>query len=476
MLGNLEGRYVRLEVISGKNLYVPSERIPAGIYISITVESRRRWKSATRSLSSEESVAWGDTVTLSSHASPALSLEIRASYEVDRMLGSGEVIGIIQMSWDEVLDHGDEAFELSFPPVHGICPSLTLKAAVVHPCGDQDGGLFDSIVDCEIARDTDAGHARFAEYRTSKTVSHLNDAVQHFQSVLDQCPVGHPDHASALTNLAYARLGGYIQNDLEDIDTTTSLFRKALALRPQDHPDHAFSLYNLIRALNWRYSKEPTAVYIHESAQLCCKLLPLCPEGTYLRSIGVDILLELCPLGHQRRPRALDKLSWVLFERFTQRGSIDDIDESIRLRREAVSLCPEGHADRDDYLNNLACSLQSRFNHQGQYRDLNEVISTHEEVLRLHPVGHETRDISLDHLGFALLTCFNHRGVIDDINRAISLHREELTLHLSGHPRRDTTLANLALALDTRYEKLHVDEDLNEAIDLYRESLRLKRH
>ncbi|KAG1719609.1 CHAT domain-containing protein [Suillus lakei] len=497
-----EGQSIRLEIISGNNLRVPSERIPAGICICINVKSRRRWKSATRSLSSEESVAWGDTVTLSSHASPTLSVEIRASYEVDRTLGGGEVIGKLQTSWDKVLDHGDERFELSFPPVRGVRPSLTLKATVVHPCDDQDGGLFDSIVNCEIARDTDAGHAQFAKYTRRKTVSHLNGAVKHFRLVLDQCPVGHPDHASALTNLAYARLEGYIQNDLQDIDTTTSLFREAFALRPQGHPDHAFSLYNLIRALNRRYSKEPTAVYIHESAQLCCKLLPLCLEGTYFRSIGVDgavdyvisecnnlpidasddgihlrrVLLELCPLGHQCCPRALDKLSWALFERFTQRGSIDDIDESIRLRREAVSLCPEGHSDHNDYLNNLACSLQSRFDHQGQYRDLNEVISTHEEVLRLHPVGHEFRDISLGHLGCALLTRFMHRGVIDDINRAISLHREELTLRPSGHPRRDTTLANLASALITRYEKLHVDEDLNEAIDLYRESLRLMRH
>ncbi|KAG1717531.1 CHAT domain-containing protein, partial [Suillus lakei] len=486
MPGSLEGRYIRLEVISGHNLKVPSRRIPAGIYISINVESRRCWKSATRSLSSEKSVAWGDTVTLSSHASPALSVEIRASYEVDRMLGSGEVIGIIQMSWDEVLDHGDEAFELSFPPIHGICPSLTLKAAIVHPCDDQDGGLFDSIINCEIARDTDA-------------VSHLNDAVQHFQSVLDQCPVGHPDHASALTNLAYARLGDYIQNHLEDIDTTTSLFREALALRPQGHPDHTFSLCNLIRALIWRYSKEPTAVYIHESAQLCCKLLPLCPEGTYFCSIGVDgavdyvindlpidafeegihlrrVMLELCPLGHQRRPMALTRLAQAVRVRFQQCGSMDDIDESIRLGREAISLCPEGHSDHNVYLNNLACSLQSRFDHQGQYRDLNEVISTHEEVLRLHPVGHKSRDISLGHLGRALFTRSHHRDVIDDINRAISLHREELTLRPSGHPRRDTTLNNLALALINRYKKLHVNEDLNEAIDLSRESLRLKRH
>ncbi|KAG1722816.1 hypothetical protein EDB19DRAFT_1916466 [Suillus lakei] len=133
MLGSLDGRYIRLEVITAKNINVPSERIPAGICVSITVESRRRWKSATRHLSSEESVAWGDTVTLSSHVSPILSVEIRASYEVDRMLGSGEVISKLQMSWDEVLDHGDEAFELSFPPVRGVHPSLTLKATVVFP-------------------------------------------------------------------------------------------------------------------------------------------------------------------------------------------------------------------------------------------------------------------------------------------------------------------------------------------------------
>jgi hypothetical protein len=54
---------------------------------------------------------------------------------------------------------------------------------------------------------------------TSNTVSHLNDASQHFQSVLDCCPVNHPDHAAALTNLTWACLQGYIQNDLQDIDT-----------------------------------------------------------------------------------------------------------------------------------------------------------------------------------------------------------------------------------------------------------------
>ncbi|KAG1857708.1 hypothetical protein DFJ58DRAFT_745006 [Suillus subalutaceus] len=494
-------RYIRLEVINGKNLRVPSSRIPAGIYISINVNSWRYWKSAISVLSSDESVVWRDTVTLSSHSSPALSVEIRASYELGRMLGGGEVIGKLEMSWDELLDHGDEPFDLYFLPVHGVHPSLMLKAAVVYSCDNQNGVLSGSLVERDIAHDTDAGHAHLTKYVTSKTVSHLNHAMQRFQLVLDQRPVSHPDHATALTNLAYARLEGCVENHLQDIDTTTSLFREALALRPQRHPDHPLSLYNLTLALTWRHNKKRTAADIREVAQLYHELLPLCPEGTYLCSIaagsnGVDcvirrcnnlpidasdedvhlrrVVLELCPLYHQHRPRALDNLSWALTLRFAQYGNIEDLDEGIQFRREAVSLCPEGHVGRDYYLNNLAFSLVARFDHQGKPTDLNEAISFYKEALCLRPVGHEFRDTSLDNLGGALLTRFYKHGDIDDTTRAISLYREALTLCLPGHPRRDTTLGNLASALKTRYDKSHVSEDLNEAIVWYRESLRLK--
>ncbi|KAG2137508.1 CHAT domain-containing protein [Suillus clintonianus] len=506
MSGTLESQSIRLEVISAKNLKIPSNRFPAGIYVSINVDSRGCWKSAIKVLSSDKSVVWGDAVTLSSQASPALSIEIRVSYELDRMLGNGKVIGKLETSWNELLDHPDEPFELSFPPVGGVHPSLTLKTVVVHACDNQDGALFVSLVDCEIARETGEGHTRLAEYMSRGTVCHLNNAVKHFQLVLDQCPVGHPDHAAALTNLAWARLEGYIRHDPQDIDNITSLLREALELRPQGHPDHASSLYRLIRTLNWRYSREHATVYIHESAQLCCKLLPLWTEGTYLRSIvlhsAVDYViprcndlptdasnegirlrrnvLKLCPLGHQHRARALDELALAVEARFDQHGSIDDLEESIQLGREALSLCLEEHSSRDGYLINLAFSLKSRFVHQGKFDDLDEAITLYEEALRLCPVGHASRDFSLDNLGGALHTRFNHRGDIDDITRAISLHREALTLRPSGHPRRDITLSNLALALETRFKKLHVSEesadDLNEAIDLYRESLRLTGH
>jgi CHAT domain-containing protein/tetratricopeptide (TPR) repeat protein len=328
----------------------------------------------------------------------------------------------------------------------------------------------------------------------SNTVSQLNYAMQRFQLVLDQCPVGHPDHATALANLAYVCLRGYINNHLQDIDTTISLFHDALALRPQRHPDHPLSLYNLTLALTWRHNKRCTVADIRNAAQLYLELLPICPEGTYLREIVIDgcinlaidasdegihlrrVVLELCPLGHQLYPRALNRLSQALKSRFQQHGSIDDLDTSIQLGREAVSLCPEGHAGHDEYLNDLAHSLECRFRHQGKPNDLNEAISLHEEALCLRPVGHEYRDNTLDNLGSALIIRFNTCGDIDDITRAVSLHREALTLCPPGHPHRDCILNNLAIALKTRYDHLDVSEDLNEAIDRYRECLQLHWH
>ncbi|KAG2093884.1 uncharacterized protein F5147DRAFT_720328, partial [Suillus discolor] len=57
-------------------------------------------------------------------------------------------------------------------------------------------------------------------------------------------------------------------------------------------------------------------------------------EGIHLGRV----IFELCPLGHQLRPTALNELAQALQTRFDQHGSIDDLDTSIQLGREAVSL------------------------------------------------------------------------------------------------------------------------------------------
>ncbi|KAG2142209.1 hypothetical protein BD769DRAFT_55387 [Suillus cothurnatus] len=292
-----------------------------------------------------------------------------ASFELDLMLGRGEVISKLEMSWHELCEHGDEPFDLYFSPIRDVQPCLTLKVAVVQTRGKP---LLHSLRESEIDHRTYTGHRRFAKYVTThKNVAELTRALKQFQIVLDQCPVVHLSRAAALTNLAWARLQGYIRKDLQDINSTISLFREALALCPES--DYLLYVYHLTEALT-RLS--PTAHSIGETVQLYHELLSLCPEGTYLRSIAIgkncvgyvirqynnlpiDVsdkaihlrrtVLKLCQLGHQCRLDALTKLAEALEECFVQCGSINNIDESIRLRRGAVSLCPRGHPDHGTY-------------------------------------------------------------------------------------------------------------------------------
>ncbi|KAG1851038.1 hypothetical protein DFJ58DRAFT_661804, partial [Suillus subalutaceus] len=223
-------------------------------------------------------------------------------------------------------------------------------------------------------------------------------------------PVDHPDHAAALTNLTHVHLQGYIQNHLQDIDTTATLFCEALALRPQGHPDRTSSIYHLIIALNWRYRQD----------------LPInaSDEGIHLQRNAP----ELCPVGQLLRPKALGKLAYALRSRSTQRGNIDDIDESIQihLRREAIFLRSKGHSVHDDYLNHLALSLTSRLNHQGKPNDLNEVISWHmansmSGRILTRPYDHLERHLILSNLSSALCSRFTQTQENEDAEEAITL-------------------------------------------------------
>ncbi|KAG2134479.1 hypothetical protein DEU56DRAFT_902010 [Suillus clintonianus] len=146
---SLEGRYIRLQVVRVKSLQVPSERIPAGIYVSIDVDLTRCWISAIRVRLSDEFVARGNPLTSipwrfsSLDASLALSLDIKTSFELDRMLVNGELIGKFDTSWDDLLDRGDEPLaNISFS-VRVVHPFLTLNATAVHSCDNQDVTLLD---------------------------------------------------------------------------------------------------------------------------------------------------------------------------------------------------------------------------------------------------------------------------------------------------------------------------------------------
>ncbi|KAG1722265.1 hypothetical protein EDB19DRAFT_2044096 [Suillus lakei] len=91
---------------------------------------------------------------------------------VDRV-SDGKLIGKLEMSCDELLDHGDQPFVLSFPPVRGINTFFTLEFYILVTISSS---LNPRLHDTQMPTMHDSPNT--SQPRPSLD---LNDALQHFQ-------------------------------------------------------------------------------------------------------------------------------------------------------------------------------------------------------------------------------------------------------------------------------------------------------
>ncbi|KAG1746161.1 CHAT domain-containing protein [Suillus lakei] len=492
-----------LEVLNGTNLITPSHRVPAGLYVLVSTSSGQ-WNTTIAAPMADCSVAWNETLIMhwcppkSSSTSTVVHFEIYASFEFGQTLGRGQLVGTVKTTLEELLKH-DKQFQVSFPAIYNQHPSLLLRMKRMET-PHLTGSTADSAQESEVGRVTDAAHEAYALYSKTNHRDDLDRTIQDFQAVLEQCPNGHPDRAAALTNLAHAIIFGTTKNIGTDIDHAISHFRSALALRPIGHPDRPLSIFNLYQALHQRHLSRDDFADIREAAELYSSLLPLCVEGSYLHRVVLDDdgvqyvieeynalpcstmdesislrwkILELCPPGHPRRAWSLSILAADLCGRFHQSGDVVDIDEAVRLSRNALTICP-ADAGRDFYLGVLCYALQLRFDRHGDPSDLNESISLYRAALNLCPPFDPARWTSLNNLAEALNARYNQHGNISDFEEALRIHGEALDLRPRGHAGCDHTLNNLAATLYTHFEKSRDISALDDAIRFYREALEMR--
>lgn len=108
--------------------------------------------------------------------------------------------------------------------------------------------------------------------------------------------------------------------------------------------------------------------------------------------------------------------------------SVNDLDQSIVLIREALLLRPPGHSDRPSSLSYLTNSLRVRYQQRGVLGDPNESIALHRAALSLHPIGHPERSSSLNDLAICLGDRFHWQSILSDLDDSIELHRVTVAL------------------------------------------------
>ena len=163
----------------------------------------------------------------------------------------------------------------------------------------------------------------------------------------------------------------------------------------------------------------------------------------------------------------LENRAWSFEDRFRQFGIPQDLEETIRLRQEALRLSPVGSSDRPGVIESLVCSLISRADTYGDFTDRTPSVDLARELLGLSPVGHNNRSGALNALGWSLHQRFKSKGDDIDLEEAIVLLREGSTIKDGSQP---YLMCGLACALRTKFERHSHARDVLEAVDVMRES------
>ncbi|KAL0955452.1 hypothetical protein HGRIS_001694 [Hohenbuehelia grisea] len=222
------------------------------------------------------------------------------------------------------------------------------------------------------------------------------------------------------------------------------------------HPARAESLSNLATCVRERYRLEGSRDDLEESMKLRTEAL------------------ELRPPGHPDRAWSLSDLASSLVDRYRLEGSRDDLEKSMKLRTEALELRPPGHPDRAWSLSDLASSLVDRYRLEGSRDDLEKSMKLITEALELRPPSHPDRAWSLSDLASSLVDRYRLEGSRDDLEKSMKLITEALELRPPSHPDRAWSLNDLASSFVDRYWLEGSRDDLEESMKLRTEALELR--
>ncbi|KAJ8062013.1 hypothetical protein OCU04_009795 [Sclerotinia nivalis] len=174
---------------------------------------------------------------------------------------------------------------------------------------------------------------------------------------------------------------------------------------------------------------------------------------------------------HTDFARYLNNLGTGLRIRYWRTGAIDDLEEAIRIGRKAINTTAKDHPDLIGRLNNLADGLHNRYLRIGAIDDLEEAIRIGRETIDATAKNHPDLVTYLNNFGNILNDRYLRMGAINDLEEAIRIGREAVDAIAKDHPDLATCLKNLGNRLSNRYLRTGAIDDLEEANSSYQSAL-----
>ncbi|MGQ4380273.1 CHAT domain-containing protein [Streptomyces sp. SAS_267] len=235
-------------------------------------------------------------------------------------------------------------------------------------------------------------------------------------------------------------------SDLHLITTAAELWRRIADHAERDPADCSSALQNLAALLQMKFLRTGLAADLDEAIR-----------------VGREAVAAT-PADDPDRGARLSNLGGSLRTSFERTGALADLDEAIRVGREAVDLTPAGGPERAAALTNLSTTLRAGFVQVGLVAGLDEAVGLGREAVSLTPAGEPGRAVRLANLGAVLLARYDVAGVLDDLGEAIRVSREAAAGTPAGSPERPGVLLNLGNMLRARFERTGSLADLDEAV------------
>jgi tetratricopeptide (TPR) repeat protein len=176
---------------------------------------------------------------------------------------------------------------------------------------------------------------------------------------------------------------------------------------------------------------------------------------------------------HPSLARMLNNLGRKLEDQYDRTGKIEDLEQAIRVSRQAVDITPGDHPDLAVLLNDLGNQLGSRYERTGKIEDLEEAIRMIQQAVDVTPKDHPNLARWLNNLGNQLERLYERTGKVEDLEEAVRITRQAVDMTPRDHPYLASTLNNLGNKLGRRYECTGKMEDLEEAIGVARQTIDL---
>jgi CHAT domain-containing protein/tetratricopeptide (TPR) repeat protein len=174
------------------------------------------------------------------------------------------------------------------------------------------------------------------------------------------------------------------------------------------------------------------------------------------------------------RSAAANGLSTALCSRYERSSRPADLDNAIRLLREALAMYPDEETfATPSFRANLAGALRLRWQRTRSDNDLTESTELIRAAVAATPQGHSRRSERLNQLAGMLLALHLHHDDSSALAEAIQLHRQAVDCAQPGSDALAWARSNLAEALRLRYQSAG-DSDravLDEAVEHARAAL-----